>query len=197
MKLRELVENISFEISFKYGEVTGNIRDFFRSIQRFCYWGWKMRVDRNWDHYFFYRTMWLKLTDMHRAAERDTDMRWTSDPTSDEYINWKALSVAVSLSERIMKDDYSTKMHDRLEKKYGELTIDNKPIERLEGVGGLLEGAVQIVFLRDGIPTAEREDYDEYNNSVLDGMKMANSIRERDKTWLFNIIKKYSDAWWT
>jgi hypothetical protein len=76
------------------------------TIERFFYWGWKLRKSHDFDFAFLEEMMLLKLKRMEKCFKKHGNTVWCQVPDAPEYKHMRALELAIRLLERLDKDEY-------------------------------------------------------------------------------------------
>jgi ABC-type arginine transport system ATPase subunit len=82
------------------------INKIFNQIKNFFYWGWKLRESHDWDYWFLYEIMYLKMKRM-RNAIKNGHIVWSEK-------NDKKMAEAIELLHRLMYNDYMDNYNKRL-----------------------------------------------------------------------------------
>lgn len=157
------------------------------SIERFFWWGWKMRMSHDWDSAFLLEVMLLKMKRMERCFEKHGNLMWNQEPDSDEYRYMRALKISIKLLERLTERSSNTyvinawKDHD---KKWGRVITNRDSVETPK----------LFKLTRENIKT--NKDEDEYNKDFKKLMDLDYEIYTRDNRILWKIIEKYHGHWW-
>lgn len=102
------------------------IRNFFRAIKRFFYWGWKLRNNYDWDYSYIYQVLHLKLRRMYD----DMTKRNITFGTDKNSSNMKRLLEACELSKRLYETNYRFKnSHEERNDKERLFYLMNKYIQ--------------------------------------------------------------------
>lgn len=51
----------------------------YEQIQRFFFWGWKLRNSHDWDSHTIYEMLYLKLDRIYDTMKKDSHLMWNSD----------------------------------------------------------------------------------------------------------------------
>ncbi len=81
-------------------------RILFEHIERFFFWGWKLRGNHDWDFCYFYEIMYLKLDRMYKCFRDFGICIWNSDINKKEM---RKIRIARELCKRLSNDDRHTK----------------------------------------------------------------------------------------
>lgn len=78
-------------------------RILYEHIERFFYWGWKLKGSHDWDYSFFYEIMYLKLNRMYNCFRDYGNCMGNSDINNTEM---RKLRMAIELCNRLKDDKY-------------------------------------------------------------------------------------------
>jgi hypothetical protein len=101
-------------------ELIHPFRKAWYTTRNFFYWGWTLKDDRNWDFYFLYYVLAVKLKLMRKTLANGFV------EAKEKAKILKPLDRAIVLCERLRDQDYS-RNHDAVMKKYGPLHLDFLP----------------------------------------------------------------------
>ena len=138
--------------------------------------------DRDFDQYYLYAMMELKLGRMQRAHERDS--YHTNAPRYAHQIK-----ICRLLLQRLMKDEYATHLFDEIDQTFGAIEFK---------LGGKTTGkygtSYSTVVYRANVKTEQDEKRCErmFKNAIAH----ENYMRQRDREALFSMMKKFSEHWW-
>lgn len=141
----------------------------FNQISNFFYWGWKLKENYEWDYFFLYEIIYLKLQRMEKL--------FCNGMGEDSIKYAKQIMVAKNLAKRLMDDKYDFYLSE-FYRKNGEaraMFINENGITKLE-------------FIHPKIP-----DYDT-NEGIA--RQRDDAKREEDKKELFKLLEKQIEYWW-
>lgn len=157
------------------------IRDVFYSIkygiQNLIVWFPIIWKDRNWDQYYLYLILKMKLKNMERY-QRQYGHALDADKTANK------IRVCINLLERLIKNDYYDMAYKNHDKKWGELNfLWEKDIN-----GNLLR------LNRTNIKCDEdrKKEHKEYMRLCEHEVK----LRKQDIYYLFKLMSKQIETWW-
>jgi hypothetical protein len=152
-------------------------------IERFFYWGWKMRDNYDWDSCYLLDVLLFKLERIYRESINNTHYVWTQDRADkEEYRAMVALRICITLLKRLTKRGtlfYAPAAYDKHEAKWGDF---------VSGVTGVLS-------LRRENVTPENQEEEKADFRAL--MDFSHKIYSRDYDLLWKLLKEYSPQWWT
>lgn len=157
---------------------------FFETLQRMFYWAWKMRSNYDWDYGYVEQMMLLKLKRLLHAMEtspwhRNLNYLYEALPTETGFDRentiqcikaHRALILCVRILERRTDSDAYYRISG-LQAFYEKNPID---IENINSV----ESRERFVASRPMIESMDR-------------------MEARDKKFLYDLLYKYSEGWWT
>lgn len=103
------------------------IRQWWETICRMCWWGWKLRNSYDWDYGYLDEMLYLKLDRMQKNMSKYGNCLWNSDPKAKEYWLMRKLEQAVYTAKIINNENeepiYKQQLleHERI---YGEMLLD-------------------------------------------------------------------------
>lgn len=147
--------------------------NIYYGITNLVIWFPAIWQDRDWDYYFFYKILRLKLKNME-DLHRNYAHYVGSEKEADR------LKLCVLLLDRLIDDNYYDIVFKNHEKKWGSLTL------------GTSDGKCNIS--REKVYT-EEDSYQEMKESKKLYQK-ENDLRKQDVDMLFDTIKKYVEGWW-
>lgn len=104
------------------------IRQFFRTIGRFFYWGWKLRNNYDFDYQYLEDIIYLKLKRMENQFKNGpTEWGWDLRNSPPKMRLGRVFKQCVELSRRLVEEDYSKHSDAILEQKYGQYIYLDKP----------------------------------------------------------------------
>jgi hypothetical protein len=162
------------------------IRQFFKSIKRFFYWGWKMRHNYDWDHVFLLEVIHLKLKRMEHYQINHGMSVDSEDPRSTMR---KALRTSIRLCERLIERDpmfYSERLQQEFENKWGKINTWSTPIE---GKPDMSQLHIQREHVND-------ENHAQYWEESKELYKKQSMLYHRDKRLFFRILEKHIEEFW-
>lgn len=172
-----------YEIKYRIHKFIDNIIHPFRAswytTRNFFYWGWMLKDDRNWDFYFLYYVLSLKLKLMRNALA----IGFVEEKEKKKIL--KPLDRAISLCDRLRDQDYS-RNHDATMKKYGELHLSFNPSNHPNLSSGTFWNE-NCIFPRD----QKRADKASLTANIKDAKE-----EDNDRNELFKIIADNINKWW-
>lgn len=173
--------------------------NFFRirkeRIEKFFYWGWKLRNNHDWDYAFLYEIMYLKLTRMRISFLEKGNCVWNQDVKSEEYQKlMPKLDKAINLSYNLFNSSnpmfYKEELWDKHEQKWGEYIHEDSKIS-YTGTGKEL---YKMNFHRVKVVDEEtRNREQEDSKKIIDECVRA---YHKDKKELYDILRDYGDYFW-
>ncbi len=149
---------------------------YLKNYKRMFKWFPVIWNDREWDYLFLLDILKHKL-------ENDSVYYENDGVTVNSKKVAKQMKMCIALIDRISKDDYSMFMLDKLDEKYGEFIF--LPTER--------EGYTSLT--RENLKDNEKlhEQYRKDSKRFLD---YEVCMRNQDKEYLFDTMKKHIFRWW-
>lgn len=177
------MNELHFETKYHIHKAIDNVfypfRKLWYTIRNFFYWGYKLKDDRNWDFYYLYYILTLKLKLMRESLAAGFVER------NELKKILKPLDRAIALAERLRDQDYSRNM-DKHEQKYGKLHLTFNPTNNPRLSSGYFwnenclnpkeQKKADKAHLKANIKDAKEED--------------------DDRKELFRIIAKNINKWW-
>jgi hypothetical protein len=175
--------DIDFETKYRIHKFLDKFVHPFRAawytIRNFSFWGWSLKDDRNWDFYFLYYILALKLKLMRKSlADGVVEAK-------EKKKILKPLDRAIVLCERLRDQDYN-KYHDRVEAKYGKLHLSFNPSNH-KGLSSGYFWNENCIYPRE----QRRADKAGMRANMLD---MKEEVKDRRE--LFKIIAENINKWW-
>lgn len=174
---------LHFETRYRIHKFIDNIfwpfRKTWYTIQNFFFWGWTLRDDRNWDFYYLYFILTLKLKLMRKSLANGVI------EAKERKKILKPLDRAIKLAERLRDQDYSRNM-DKHEKKYGKLHLAFNPTKNPRLSSGYFWNE-NCIYPRE----QRRADKAHLKANIRDAKEEDNDRKE-----LFRIISKHINTWW-
>lgn len=164
--------------------------NFKRNIKNFFYWGWSLKEDRDFDHYFFEHILYLKVKRMYEYF-KDSDIAvWTSSRDSEDYDPeegkpLKALRIVYKILDRIENNSYG-RGEKNLIKLFGEYKMYSLPIE------GDLQYK-RLIVKREFENDQNEEEVEKLSKYYRDREM---SVKARDRRILFKLLETYVEYWW-
>lgn len=173
-----------YETKYKIHKFIDNVfvhpfRATWYTIRNFFYWGWMLKDDRNWDFYFLYYVLVLKLKLMRKSLANGL----VEEKEKRKIL--KPLDRAIVLAERLRDQDY-TEHHDKVEAKYGKLHLSFNP----SGRPGLSSGYFwneNCIYPRD----QRKAEKASTRANILDA-----KAEDNDRHELFKLIADNINKWW-
>lgn len=160
------------------------IGNFFRSIkygiENLINWFPVIWKDRDWDHWYLYRILKLKLSNMEKY-HRKYGIALKSDRTADE------IKTCVILLDRLLKDDYGDMTFKKHNEKWGEIELSWKPCEDNDDL-------VECLITRTNVKDEEDEKLERKQFRRLS--EHESKLIKQDIEYLFNTMKKRIQTWW-
>jgi len=103
-----------------------SIRQWWQTLCRMCWWGWKLRNSYDWDYGYLDRIIYLKLNRMQENMSKHGHCVWNSDPKAKEYWLMRKLEQAVYAAKIIDKqyeEPIRIQQHKNHEETWGEMTF--------------------------------------------------------------------------
>ena len=165
-----------------FDDLRVNISCFFETVERFFFWGWKLRNSYDWDHRYLVEIIHFKLKRMEKKFIKNSRCTWTERLSKGHPSGLaQKLKVAIKLSERYLNHDYSNETKHALhQEKYGEFTFKSE----------------KGYFITRYDKTKTEEENNKAKKAFSKLMKEEDERREAERVQLFEIISKYSEHWW-
>lgn len=173
------------------------VRRFFATIYRFFYYGWKLKNSFDFDFGYTEQILFLKLkklqncmntdpchrnlNDLYESLKTEENGSFDRDNTLQCIKAHRALNICVNILKRRDRGDY-----------YSNLVGLSKFYDNVEHKSVKVEGTEYYTFesyTKDGTP------YDGAKQTELYLKEL--EIENRDDQWLYSIISKYHNGWWT
>lgn len=157
------------------------IKILLSKIQRFFYWGWKLRNNADYDFAHFEWMMLLKLKRMKDYFKGSDICDWTSPNPEEDKTSMKALNLAIKILERLTTRDsvlYCDNLYRKIEAKWGGYETMN----------------LRIKMVRANVITDE--DVKEYRKDFQNAWDTSAKIYRRDNRNFYRILEKYGRHWW-
>lgn len=176
---------MDFERKYKVWKFFDNIISpfvvFAEHVERFIWWGKHLRTSHDWDHYYLYEIIYLKLKRMEAYWKK-----YAMGLQSQKQL--KNITKAKALVERLLNDSYSF-YHDELDVKWGmlELLFDEPRM-----VKGIM--LTRSHFTHKNVKTPEQQE--QYQKEWKVATDKDSAQRRQDKDMFFKILEKHIDSWW-
>lgn len=163
---------------------------FLESVERFFYWGWKLRSNYDFDYEYMLEMMLLKMKRLQKALnyENEQEMLFHKEHNPDVYQSRKALRLAIILLDRYLKDEYSDKGYERLEQKYGKFEFQSTPTDETKKY-------YTIDLLYGNVSTKELSKSLEYQKD-RNFIEWSLNRRVKDYKLVFKLLEKHGQGWW-
>lgn len=155
-----------------------HIKPFFylQNYKRFFKWIPVIWNDREWDYYFLFQLLKHKLKKDSKYFEKH------GIGANNKKIA-REMRLCINLIDRIIKDDYCSDMLDKIDEKYGKFIL--VPTNKV-GYTSLTREK-----LKDN-----EELHEKYRKDTKKMVAHADYLREQDKEFLFDLLKKNIFHWW-
>lgn len=167
-----------------------SIRKLYATVNRFFYWGWKLRNNYDWDGYCVYEMLALKLKRMEVEMKKHGNCMWNSEPDSEEYQLMRRLERAAELAHKLNETDtlgYFPELLEAHRKKWGEIRFVDTEEKLSNGMTGFR-------VKRDGVKTEEDEKLCRQEHREI--MDKQYAAREADKAEFFKILREDLENFW-
>ena len=158
-------------------DVRGDVRHFFDTIERFFYWGWKLRHNYDWDSAGIYDMIIYKLDRMLPIFEGSDVHSYTP-----KFIN--KMKQVRELAKRLRQGDYS-RNHDAFEAKWGSSNWNTYSANN---------GITKMLFVNPLSVNASNED--RYHEECGKALKADYADEVADRKLLFEMLNKNIQKWW-
>lgn len=177
------LETLDFETKYRihkfFDKFVHPFRAAWYTVRNFFFWGWTMKGDRNWDFYFLYFVLSVKLKLMRKALANGMV------EAKEKKKILKPLDRAIVLCDRLRDQDYS-RNHDAVLKKYGETHLSFNPSEHPHLSTGYFWNE-NCIFPRE----QRRADKASLTANIKDAKE-----EDNDRHELFKIIAGNINKWW-
>ena len=167
-----------YEFWRPWNKIKTEIRHFMESVCRFFYWGWKMRMNYDWDYTGIYEMLVYKLDRMIPLFEKNEFHCY-----SKKFI--RKMKIIRSLAYRLSKSDYS-RNYDAHNDTWGHSEYRFKANK-----DGLTS---QMIFIDP--PKVNDKNRKRYMESAKKATLNDNAEEVEDRILMFNMISKYIPKWW-
>ena len=155
---------------------------FYRFVIKLFKYGKLLWSDFEFDWIYLLKVLRLKMQLM--AENFDKNGITVSAPQKA-----KELRLCIALIDRIISNEYDTLAHEQLERKYGKLIWDDKPIE----IGG--KRYYEVNIYRERAPKGTPA-YEEERKASSKAFADAERQRKQDIAYLFETMRKRLEGWW-
>jgi len=121
--------------------------------------------DRNWDYWFLFRIILFKLKLMEKSLEEGQIS--------------KKLHICILLLQRLIDDDYETKLFDLHEKKWGKAKFTTQPV-------------LSVTFEKVITEEDKKQELKELRKLITH----AKYLRQQDLEYFCKLFKKHVFTWW-
>ena len=161
-----------------YRSIRGDVCHFFDTIERFFYWGWKLRHNYDWDSAGIYDMILFKLDRMIPIFE---DSQYHS--YSKKFVN--RMKEVRDLAKRLKQGDYN-QYHDSFEEKWGRQTWNTESIK---------EGQITRICFNEP-PSVNDTNLEKYHSEFKKAMTDDYNAEIADRKLFFELLNKYIQKWW-
>ena len=137
--------------------------------------------DRNWDHYYFFKILHFKLSNMEKYL-REYGMHIRGEQDAND------IRKCILTLNRIIEDDYTSNVFKHHDEKWGDIEISFKEIP---GNDELFE---ELLLTRTNTITEEDKKREKIASKHL--YKKSAELEKQDLDYLFSMLNKHVKKWW-
>ena len=149
-------------------------------IQNLIKWFPIIWKDRDWDHWYLYKTLQFKLIQMEKL-QREHGVAVSSEKIAGQ------IQTCVNLLDRLIEDEYHEMVFKNHDKKWGKSHFNWTDCKDKEGYS-------KLHITRDNVKTDK--DKEQERKEFIRYCKNEEELKKQDLDYLFKTMNKYIQGWW-